>query len=108
MSSQTLFNAQVITASGNEVGSHVVTTNSIAIQVEVSAVSGTSPSATLSVLWSDDGVTFSPASPADAFAAFTAVGSVAEAFSVKGQMFRLAWVVSGTTPSFTVSALSYS
>lgn len=108
MGNSTIINGQVITASGNEVAGHVVATSTVGIQLSATAVAGTTPSATFSLQWSDDGTTWSPTSPVDAFAAITAVGSVVQQFTVKAQLFRLAWAVSGTTPSFTVTAFSYS
>lgn len=105
--STTIINGQVITASGNEVVGHVVTTDSISLQIVASAVSGTTPSVTFSLQWSDDGVNWTPASPADAFAAITAAGSAVSRFTVKAQMFRLAWAVSGTTPSVTTSVFLF-
>ena len=104
----TLLSAQALTASGSEVAGHIMSaSDSVSVQIVVSAATGTTPSATFSLLWSDDGVTYSPASPADAFAAITAAGSVDQRFTVKGQYFKLAWTVTGTTPSLTTTAYAY-
>lgn len=91
-----------ITATGNEAGGHAVIGEFVGIQINATAVSGTTPSATFSLEWSNDGVTYSPSSPADTFAAITAVGSVVQQFTAKAAYFRLAWSLSGTTPSFTI------
>lgn len=73
----------------------------VAVTVNVTAVSGTAPSLTLSLEWSADGTNFGPADPVDAFSPLTAVGVVSKAFDVKARFFRVAWAVAGTTPSFT-------
>lgn len=100
---QQIVYGQVVTASGQSAPFEVPNA-ALSIQVDVTAVSGTSPSLALSIAWSDDGSTFSQASPADTFTAITAVGSVAESFTPKGEFYRLEWTVTGTTPSFTVTA----
>lgn len=80
----------------------------LAVLVDVTAVSGTSPSATFSVEWSHDGTTFAVAdTTADAFAAVTAAASRVRSFEAKGEWFRLVWTITGTTPSFTFSASAY-
>jgi hypothetical protein len=105
----TLLSAQALTASGSEAAGHdFFYSDSVSVQIIVSAATGTTPSATFSLLWSNDNVTFSPASPADAFAAITAAGSVVQRFATKGQFYKLAWVVTGTTPSLTTTARAYS
>ena len=104
----TLLSAQALTASGSEAAGHPLFYDSVSVQIIVSAATGTTPSATFSLQWSDDGVTYSPASPADVFAAITAAGSVVQRFAAKGQFFKLAWTVTGTTPSLTTTAYAYS
>ena len=110
-----LLSAQAITASGSEAAGHAVGvlapspgSDSVSVQVIVSAATGTTPSATFSLQWSNDNVTYSPAAPADVFAAITAAGSVVQRFTAKGQYFKLAWTVTGTTPSLTTTAYAYS
>lgn len=75
----------------------------------VTAAAGTSPSLTLSVQWSADGTTWysADASSADAFSAVTAAGAVVKQFAIKAPFYRVAWLVSGTTPSFTFSVTEY-
>lgn len=73
--------------------------------LDITAVGGVSPSLTLSIEWSPDGVTY--ATPGDALAAQTAVGADVLSATVKAQFFRLRWVISGTTPSFTFSASAH-
>jgi hypothetical protein len=71
--------------------------------LQATAVSGTTPSLTAEVQWSNDGVTFVSATTADTFAALTAVGSALIVFTVKGRFARLKYTVTGTTPSFTLT-----
>ena len=99
----TIITAQAITATGNEAGGHSVIGDSLSVEIIVSAVSGTTPSATFSVQWSDDAVNYAPANPADVFTAITATGNIVQRFTAKAAFYRLAWVVSGTTPSFTTT-----
>ena len=99
----TIISAQAISATGNEATGHAVIGDSLSVEIIVSAVSGTTPSATFSVQWSDDGVNYAAANPADAFTAITAVGNIDQRFTVKGAYYRLAWVISGTTPSLTTT-----
>lgn len=106
-----ILNAQVITASGNsgpiDLSSHgsVAQNAEISIELEITAVSGTTPSAQFSVLWSDDGTNWA-SFPDDIGGAQTAVGNVIATIPVRGGLMQLAWTVTGTTPSFTVSAYS--
>ena len=93
------------TANGNS--GPVVLPNSaenIALIIDVSAVSGTTPSAAFTVEWSNDGAIWAKGDAADSFTAITAAGTVVKQFSAKGRMFRLVWALTGTTPSFTFSA----
>ena len=78
--------------------------DSIILMIDVTAVSGTSPSMTVNVEWSHDGSTWFVADTADTFTAFTAAAKRAKRFDVKGTRFRLNSAVTGTSPSFTYSA----
>lgn len=102
----TLFTASVLVASGSEATGHSVVGSTVNIEIETSAVSGTTPSATFSVQWSDDGVQYG-AVAADTFTAQTVAGNLIQQFTAKGQYFKLAWTITGTTPSFTTTALAY-
>ncbi len=76
--------------------------DTIALLLNVSAVSGTSPSMSVSVEWSMDGTNWAVGDPADAFtAAFTAAGARVRLFDVKAAAYRVVWAITGTTPSFT-------
>jgi len=76
----------------------------VSVQVGVSAVAGTSPNMALSVEWSTDGVAWFKSDPADTLAAITATGNVSKSIAAKGDFLRLAWAITGTTPSLTFSA----
>lgn len=80
----------------------------IGVQVNVTAVSGTTPSLTVELQWSNDGVNFaSVQGSADIFTAVTAAGNVNKQFIVKGRYAQLKYTVSGTTPSFTLGSFAY-
>lgn len=80
----------------------------ISVMVRVTSVSGTTPSMTCAVQWSqDNGATFADADPADSFTPLTATGNVVKTFPARGEHFRLTWTITGTTPSFTFSSTAY-
>lgn len=76
----------------------------IALAVDVTAVSGTSPTMDLAVEWSFDGNTWFPADSADSFTQITAAAKAVKSFAPKASQARLVWTIAGTTPSFTFSA----
>lgn len=74
----------------------------MSLAVNVTAVSGTTPTLDLTVEWSTDaGATWYKAQPVDSLTQITAVGTVVKAFTPKAPHFRLVWTIGGTTPSFT-------
>lgn len=76
------------------------------LQVTVSAVSGTTPSLALAVLWSNDGTNFgAPDGGGDTFTAITAAGTVAKQVQAKGLFAQITWTLTGTSPSFTFSVI---
>lgn len=75
--------------------------DTIALAVDVTAASGTTPSMTVSVEWSFDGTSFFVADTADAFTAITTTKKVVKLFDVKAPQYRVVWTITGTTPSFT-------
>lgn len=80
----------------------------VSVFVNCTAASGTSPSMTLSVQWSHDGVNFADADgTADTLAAITAAKTTVKQFTVKAPFYRVTYAITGTTPSFTFSATSY-
>lgn len=92
------------TATGQSTAFDEGSLDTISVMVDVTAVSGTTPSMTVNVEWSPDNVNWFAADPADAFSAITAAGKKVKQFTVKGLYARLNYVISGTTPSFTFSA----
>lgn len=98
------------TTSGNSGPLIIVDKGSqVSLLADVTAVSGTTPSMTLSVEWSHDGTTFAAADPVDTHgAAITATAQRAKVYTVKGPYYRVVWAITGTTPSFTFSVRAYS
>lgn len=99
--------SQAYTATGNSGDLTVSSLTKLAVDVNVSAVSGTTPSCTFSVQRKGaDGVYYQVAAATALTAAGTrsfSVGaglSTAEAF---GSTVRLVWTISGVSPSFTFS-----
>ena len=76
----------------------------LSLLVDYTAESGTDPTLDVDVEWSEDGTTFVPAETADAFTQFAAVGAAVKQFDIKGQFYRVVYVVGGTaTPTVTFS-----
>lgn len=80
----------------------------LALLADVTAVTGTSPSMTLSVEWSWDGATAFASDPADQFAAIAAAMKRVKEFDIKAPYYRVVWTITGTSPSFTFSLRAYS
>lgn len=76
----------------------------LSVLVDVTAASGTSPTLTVNVEWTNNGTDWFIADPADSFTALTAAGKRTKVFTVKGTGARLNYTIGGTTPSFTFSA----
>ena len=74
------------------------------VAVNVTAASGTTPTLDITVEWSNDGAIWFKGDPADAFTQLTIVSARVRRFVGKAQVARLAWVIAGTTPSFTFTA----
>lgn len=76
--------------------------NMLALQLAVTASSGTTPTLDVALEWSmDGGTTWSPAETADSFTQMTGTGSKVKVFTVKSPTYRVVWTIGGTTPSFT-------
>lgn len=86
----------------------LVNGRTVAVQVDVTVVSGTTPSLAVTLEWSNDGNTWYTGDPADAMTAITAVSSKAKSFEARGSYVRAAWAITGTTPSFTFTVSIYS
>lgn len=83
----------------------------VSVQINTTAVSGTSPNLTLTVQWSMDGGTTwadADATAADAFTAITAAGVAVKRFNVKAPLLRLKEVLTGSsTPTVTYTPSIY-
>jgi hypothetical protein len=95
------------TATGNS-GPLATNGANLCIGVIVSAASGTTPSMTLTVEWSFDGVSFGAGETAVSYAAITAAKNTALRIVAQAPLYRLVWTITGTTPSFTFSAFAWS
>lgn len=72
-------------------------------QLDVTAVSGVTPSLTVKLQDSLDGVNWNDLGP---FAAKTAVGrEVIDIATPHGSLLRATWTITGTTPSFTFAVI---
>jgi len=84
------------------------TGDTLSLQLNVTAASGTTPTLAVNVEWSmDGGVTFAQAETPDAFTQVTGTGNKVKTFTAKAPAFRLVWTIGGTTPSFTFAVLAY-
>jgi hypothetical protein len=95
------------TTTGNS-GALSANGSAMCLGVNVSAASGTTPSMTLTVEWSFDGVNFGPGETAVSFAAITANKATTQRIPAQAPFYRLVWTITGTTPSFTFSANAWS
>lgn len=95
------------TTSGNQSVAVDDLGNNVAVQVSVTAASGTTPTLDISLEWSMEGSIWSPAATPDTFASITATTSVVKTFVTKGPFYRIVYTIGGTTPSFTFSVRSY-
>lgn len=102
----TLLASTALTTTGTTTGQDVGGTGTLRCQVVVSAVSGTSPSVTVTVQTShDNGATDAWRTAGAAFSAITsATSSPWQSFAVD-RYVRVSYAVSGTTPSLTTSVV---
>lgn len=98
--------AGALTATGNSASIDVGGAGTLRAQVQVSAVSGTTPSVTVTIQTSHDAGATDPWRTAGAaYGAITAVGnSPWQCFAVD-RYVRVAYTVSGTTPSLTTAVV---
>jgi hypothetical protein len=103
-----LFTNKTITASAasQSVTVPVGDVDFISVGVQVSAVSGAGAQAVFQVQWSFDGDVWTDAGaePEDIIATLTAPGNRVKRIPVKATYWRLGAQITGTTPSFTVTA----
>lgn len=96
------------TATGQSSTISAPSARAVSLLADITVVSGTTPSLTLSVEWSSDGgTTYFSADPADAFAAITAAAKKVKRFDAKAPHYRIVWTITGTTPSFTFAVDEY-
>ncbi len=90
------------TVTANGAGAPVVSGpySTCRLALTVTAVSGGTPSLTVTLETSADGITWTSAG---SFPARTTVGSDRRVFTGLDHFVRAAWTVAGTTPSFTVT-----
>ena len=94
--------AVTTTSNGTSQDNTAATSNGFVAQLHITAVSGTTPSLTAVVQHSTNNSTWTTLG---SFTAATAVGSqVITGTGTVNRYVRIAWTVSGTTPSFTVQA----
>lgn len=96
----TLVPAAARTAAGNAPGQSVGTATTLRVDLTVTAVSGTTPSLTVTLEHSADGVTWVTHS---AFTAITAATTQRKVASGLDRYIRCSWAITGTTPNFTFS-----
>lgn len=105
MRRQQAIGAQTITASGNSIFLQNLgrdTNPTVIGYLDCGVVSGTTPNITISVYGSEDGVRFTPV-PLASFAAITATPAGPQRMVIANVLdpyLYVAWVVTGTTPSF--------
>lgn len=90
-------------SSGHDEGAAAEHTEAV-LFVDVTAVSGTTPSLTINVETSWDGVNWWPHT---ALTAITAAGKARQTLQFLGTYLRLNNTITGTTPSFTYSAVMH-
>lgn len=76
----------------------------MAVVVDATAVSGTSPTLDVTVEYSADGENWTAAETPQAMTQLTATGIESKRFNCEGAQFRLVQTIGGTTPSFTYTA----
>lgn len=79
----------------------------VGVQINTSAIGGTSPNITYSVEWSMDGTTWATGDPVDTFTAVTAVGVKIARFNVRAPLMRVKAVTTGTGPTATWTPTVY-
>lgn len=75
--------------------------------VNITAITGTTPTADVKIQWSNDNVNWFDAETPDAFTQITTVKGVAKLFLVKGAFARSSVTVAGTTPAVTGTVSFY-
>jgi hypothetical protein len=103
-----LFSNAVLTKDTNDLARTLSQTQDwLSVQILISAVAGTNPSAKFRIQWSFDNITWSDANPSDDIGVANAPVSVVQRVAVKAPYWRLAVTITGTNPSFTCTANAY-
>jgi hypothetical protein len=103
----TLLAATALTVTGQTTGMDVGGADTLRCQVQVSAVSGTTPSITVTVQTShDNGVTDAWRTAGAAYGAITTVSNSPYQCFVIDRYVRVSYVISGTTPSLTTAVVA--
>jgi len=109
---ESLASNTVITTSGNSSGVAVQPVGNVGgpvtCHISVTAVSGTSPTLTVSLQFSWNNSTWTTANADETTAAITTTGTVQLTAPSRGTFVRAAWTVGGTTPSFTAAIALWS
>ena len=79
----------------------------LAVVVNVTAITGTTPTADVKIQWSNDNVNWFDAETPDAFTQITTVKGAAKVFTVKAAFARSSVTVAGTTPAVTGTVSFY-
>ena len=102
----------VITTSGNSSGVLVQPVGNVggpvSCHLAVTAVSGSSPTLTVSLQWSQNNSTWITATTDETFATVTAAGAALLTVPSRALYVRAAWTVTGGTPSFTAAIALWS
>ena len=104
-----IFSGTAMTSTAAGVGQVLGATSPwVSVVLNITAVSGTDPSAVFHIQWSLDGTNWADAEPRDQFDPITAPCTVVKRFDAKGIYWRACVDITGTSPSFTGSANAYS
>jgi hypothetical protein len=109
MGSRTIVGFAARTATGNSGALPAPGRAEVAVGVSVTVQSGTAPTLTFDVQWSDDGVNFFDSQPVDNYTQITTTvpTRAVKKFTVKGAYYRLRWTIAGTTPSYSFAAYEH-
>lgn len=108
----TVANNAALTTSGNSAGVAVQPLGNVGglvnCHVAVTAVSGSTPTLTVSLQWSWNNSTWVNANADETFATITATGAALLTVPSRAPYVRTAWTVTGGTPSFTAAIALWS
>jgi hypothetical protein len=101
-----------ITTSGNSSGVAVQPVGNVGgpvtCHVSVTAVSGSSPTLTVSLQWSQNNSTWISGNADETFPVMTSTGTAQLTAPSRAAFVRAAWTVTGSTPSFTAAIAVWS